>query len=105
MRAVIQRVREASVIISTVPDDLLRGTSNMSLLRYLKARKVPAAIVVIAESAEHALDLYEEGADHVILLSAAEALDVTTWLGCDASVREQRRQIEMEELRKRDEVF
>jgi Kef-type K+ transport system membrane component KefB len=98
-------LEEASVIVSTVPDGLLRGTSNLALLRYLKARSVNAAIVVIADSAEHALDLYEEGADHVILPSAAEALDVTTWLGSDAPIREQRRLIEMEELRKRDEVL
>jgi Kef-type K+ transport system membrane component KefB len=98
-------VEEASVIISTVPDDLLRGTSNLALLRYLKARNVTAAVVVIAASPEHALDMYEEGADHVILPSSAEALDVTTWLGCDASIRQQRREIEMEALRGRDEVL
>ncbi|MCU0453468.1 MAG: cation:proton antiporter [Bacteroidetes bacterium] len=98
-------LEEAAVIISSVPDDMLRGTSNMALLRYLKARNVSAAVVVIADSAEHALDLYEEGADHVILPSSAEALDVTTWLGCGESIREQRRQVEMEELRRRDEVL
>lgn len=98
-------IEEASVIVSTVPDELLRGTTNAALLRYLKARNVQAAVVVRASSPGHALELYEDGADHVILPSATAALDVTTWIGCDDAIRERRRQHEMEDLRTRDEVL
>jgi voltage-gated potassium channel Kch len=98
-------VERASVIVSTVPDELLRGTTNAALLRYLKTRNTQAAVVVRASSPGHALELYEEGADHVILPSHSAALDLTSWIACDDSIRERRRQNEIEELRTRDDVL
>ncbi len=60
-------IQNASVIVCTLPDDFLRGTSNEALLKYLKSRKVKGKIIVYATSVNDALKLYEEGADHVIL--------------------------------------
>lgn len=97
-------LEEASVIISTVPDELLRGTTNAALLRYLKARKVRAAVVVLADSAEHALDLYSEGADFVMtpsMTSAEETIRRIASTNDWEAVRDE----QMEKLRGRDEVL
>lgn len=60
-------MHRASVIVCTLPDDFLRGTSNEALLKYLKSRNVKGRVVVYANSAKEALKLYDAGADHVIL--------------------------------------
>jgi len=60
-------VGKAKVIVSTVPDDVLKGTTNLNLVRV--ARKLNPDAVIIANTIELAgsRDLYMAGADYVFL--------------------------------------
>ncbi|MBI2620022.1 MAG: cation:proton antiporter [Ignavibacteriales bacterium] len=69
-------VDEASVVVSTVSDDFLRGTDNYSLLRYIKSRGGNARVIVQANSAQEAIQMYEAGADYVILPNTLAAQHV-----------------------------
>ena len=60
-------VEHAEVLISSISDDFLRGTSNRKLLASLRRLNPRAKIVVTAESVEEALALYAAGADYVTL--------------------------------------
>ena len=85
-------VREASVLVSSIPDDFLRGTSNRKLLESLKRLNPRAAVIVTAESVPAALELYEAGADYVLvphLLSADRMLEMleTAAMGLLAETR------------------
>lgn len=60
-------VGRAGVIVSTVPDDVLKGTTNLQIVRM--ARKLNPSAVIIANAIELADSraLYEAGADFVFL--------------------------------------
>jgi Kef-type K+ transport system membrane component KefB len=64
------KVADARVIISTVPDGALRGTSNARLLKVLRELCPSATVIVTAETPEQAQALYEQGADFVLQPSA-----------------------------------
>lgn len=61
------KVPEAKVILSTIPDSVLKGTSNLRILRQLKAMAPEAQIIVNSEVLEHAREMYQEGAAYVLL--------------------------------------
>lgn len=58
-------IDSAEIIISTVPDDLLKGTSNLALARELKRLAPNAIIVVNALKLSDASEMYASGADYV----------------------------------------
>lgn len=60
-------IGEAKVVISTVPDSVLRGTDNLKLIPQIRRLCPKARIVVTAESPARAIKMYEEGADYVLL--------------------------------------
>ncbi len=99
-------VHNASIIVCSLPDDFLRGTSNEALLKYLKARKVKGRIVVYATSVKEALKLYEEGADHVILphIVSGENIAALLLLREDESFRRIRAST-IKALKTRDEIL
>lgn len=57
----------AKMIISTIPDHMLRGTSNLKLLVSMKELAPHAKVIVTAETIETARSLYEKGADYVYM--------------------------------------
>jgi Kef-type K+ transport system membrane component KefB len=59
-------VHDAKLVLSTVPDAALRGTTNLRLLQALRTLAPEAAVVVTAGSPAHARELYEAGAAYVI---------------------------------------
>lgn len=63
-------VEHAQVVLSTVPDSALRGTSNQNLLKTVKALAPGAKVIVTADTPEHARVLYRAGADYVLQPSA-----------------------------------
>jgi Trk K+ transport system NAD-binding subunit len=72
-------VEKAKVLVCSISDDFLRGTDNRRLLETLRRMNSNAAIIVTAESTEHALQLYELGADYVVMprmLAANDFLSV-----------------------------
>ncbi|MDH4127384.1 MAG: cation:proton antiporter [Spirochaetota bacterium] len=69
-------LENAKLVISTIPDTILKGTDNLKLIRKIKQVSPNAKIIVTAESAARALRMYSEGADYVFLprLLSAEHL-------------------------------
>ena len=65
----------AELVVCSITDDVLRGTSNLRMLRNARATCPTAKVMLTTEHIPHALQLYEAGADFVYiprLHSAAE---------------------------------
>lgn len=74
------KVGEARVLLSTIPDSVLKGTTNARLLRTAKSLSRGARTIVTAEFYYTARELYSEGASFVFvprLMSIRELADVT----------------------------
>jgi len=80
-------VGKAEVIILSVPDSLLKGTTNERLVRQLRGINSDAKIVVTAELLTDVGALYSAGADYVLvprLNEARELLDAIEAIQADA---------------------
>ncbi len=60
-------IEHAETVVSTIPDTLLRGTSNERLLRKLRRLCPQAQVIVTANNLRGARRLYEQGADFVFI--------------------------------------
>ncbi|MDB6151997.1 MAG: sodium/hydrogen exchanger [Chthoniobacteraceae bacterium] len=69
-------VERAEVLISTVPDSMLKGTSNERLVRLLRGLNPHAKIIATAEMLVQAEVLLEAGADYVSIARLREADDL-----------------------------
>lgn len=63
------KIHEAKVVLCTIQDAFLKGTSNRKMITQLKRVAPHSAILVTAESSAQAIDLYEAGADYVLQAS------------------------------------
>lgn len=57
------RINQCELVVSTVPD----FETNLIILSSAKRGKSKTAVILVAHQIEHALDLYDAGADYVIL--------------------------------------
>jgi Kef-type K+ transport system membrane component KefB len=73
-------IDRAAIVISGISDWFLKGTSNLQLLRSVRSLAPAARIIVTADSAEGAQDLYTAGADYVMVPSALTAEHLATIL-------------------------
>nr|MDQ6945074.1 cation:proton antiporter [Actinomycetota bacterium] len=73
-------IEEARLVISSIPDDILRGTTNLRLMRNVRGLCPRAAVVLTSEHVHQAIDLYEEGADFVYLPRLHSAVTVAALL-------------------------
>jgi Kef-type K+ transport system membrane component KefB len=72
---------DAEIVISSVPDSLLKGTTNEKLVRYVRKVNPTAKIIATAEELAETQILYAAGADYVTLSrldQANELIDVVT---------------------------
>jgi len=72
-------IEDARVLLGTIPDSILKGTSNARLLRQLLAMAPKAQIIVTAETVSQARELYQAGASFVFIprwMSVRELRDV-----------------------------
>jgi Kef-type K+ transport system membrane component KefB len=79
-------IAHAEIVISTVPDYLLKGTSNERLVRKVRALNPTAKIIAVADLLEDIARLYQAGADFVLasrLVEANELLAVIDAAGND----------------------
>ena len=89
----------AKVVLSTIPNTFLKGTTNSRLLKQIRALCPQGAVIVTSETLGEARAFYEEGADYVLLprlLYARHLFDVVqTQLleGLDALREQQMREI------------
>jgi Kef-type K+ transport system membrane component KefB len=67
------RVNEAEVIVSTVPDELLKGTNGATLARSLRALAPQATILVCASRTSAIRELLDAGADYAFTVPAEAA--------------------------------
>jgi Kef-type K+ transport system membrane component KefB len=99
-------VEHARMVVSTVSDDFLRSTSNMTLLRAVRRINPQAHVVVCAETLAQAREMYAAGADYVVMprLETARAfLDVLDAVA--AGTLDDLRNRALADLREREEVL
>ena len=99
-------IEAAKLVISTISDEILVGTSNLRLIDQIKKIAPQAKMIVTAESSSKAVALYQAGADCVFLpnhLAAQHLLTVVERLlrGEEVILKDQ----ELERLCRRDEVI
>jgi Kef-type K+ transport system membrane component KefB len=71
-------IADAKIVISSVPDSLLKGTTNQRLVREVRALNPTAKIIATADEIDGVARLYDAGADYVIIARlnvAGELLD------------------------------
>jgi Kef-type K+ transport system membrane component KefB len=99
-------IADAEMILCTLPNTLLKGSSNLRLLRQLRELNATAEIVVHAELIKDVPDLYAAGASHVLLTRLVEAAEL---IGVIEASRGKRLTEKADELRrevqKRNEVI
>ena len=66
-------VADAEIVISSVPDSLLKGTTNEKLVRHIRAVNPSAKIIATADVLSETQSLYAAGADYVTIARLAEA--------------------------------
>jgi Kef-type K+ transport system membrane component KefB len=71
-------IANAQIIISTVPDYLLKGTSNEKLVRKVRAQNPKAKIIAVADVLADVEELYAAGADYVLSSRLVEARELLT---------------------------
>jgi Kef-type K+ transport system membrane component KefB len=60
-------VEHAKLVVSSITDDVLRGTSNLRLMQIVHNHAPNALVVLTTEHIPQALQFYEEGADFVFI--------------------------------------
>jgi Kef-type K+ transport system membrane component KefB len=91
-------VERATVVVSSISDWMLKGTSNSRVLREVRLLAPSAQVIVAADSAAGAEQLYAEGADYVLLapVLAAEHLYAILSPGTASAIQEARKRQERE---------
>jgi Kef-type K+ transport system membrane component KefB len=99
-------VGEAEVIICTVPDLLLKGSTNLKLLRQLRELNPKGKIFVHAQKVEQISAFYAAGADYVIAPRLLEAEHLVQLLAAtEKNLLDQKRKTQARHLEDRDEVL
>lgn len=99
-------IERARVVLSTVSEDFLRGTDNLTLLRQIKRLNPEARVILSAETLDRARAMYAEGADYVVLprVEAARAfLDILEAI--ERGDLDDLREAALADLADRDEVL
>ena len=99
-------VGHAQVLLCTIPDSLLKGTTNLRLLRKLRSLAPEATIIVTTDVLDQARELYREGASFVYsprLMSVRELAEVV--LDARIGLIDAARREATEELFERAEVL
>jgi Kef-type K+ transport system membrane component KefB len=60
-------IENAELVISSITDDILRGTNNLRMLKNIRASSPNAHVVLTTEHIPQALHFYEAGADFVYI--------------------------------------
>jgi len=99
-------VHDAKLVVSTIPDTILKGTSNLRLLQQARRLCPHASVVVTASRAASALELYDAGADFVFVSRLHSAAQMAAILeqGLTDGFADLRAD-EVARLRMRDEVL
>ena len=99
-------VEHAQLVVSSITDDVLRGTSNLRLMNAVHAQAPNARVVLTSDHIPQALSFYDEGADFVFVprLYSAAACARILRKGLNGGFEEIRSQA-IEHLSHRQEVL
>jgi len=91
-------IDKAKVIVATIPDDILRGTSNQKLVQTVRHMNKDAVVIANAEELNSGREVYASGADYVYMgrVNTARALEEIITRTMEGSLQDYRR--EQEEL-------
>jgi len=99
-------IEAAELVVCSITDDVLRGTSNLRMLRNVRATCPTAKVMLTTEHIPHALQLYEAGADFVYIPRLHSASQIARLLTDGlAEGFETARAAEVERLSARKEVL
>jgi len=70
-------VAKADILVCTIPDSLLKGTTNSRLVRHLRELNPTATIIAVADVLDDVAKLYAAGADYVSVARLGEARDLS----------------------------
>jgi Kef-type K+ transport system membrane component KefB len=99
-------IEEAELVVCSITDDVLRGTSNLRMLRNARATCPKARVMLTTEHIPHALELYAAGADFVYIPRLHSASEIARILREGlAGGFEAARAAEVERLSYRKEVL
>jgi Kef-type K+ transport system membrane component KefB len=99
-------IHGAALVVSTIPDTMLKGTDNMRLLKHARRLCPHAKVIVTANGPAAALEMYEAGADYVFvprLHSASQMAEVLAQ-GLEHGF-DKLRDEQIAQLRRRNEVL
>jgi TrkA-N domain len=100
------KIESAHVVVSTISDAVLRGTTNGRILQQVRHVCPGAQVMVAADTVEAALALYEEGADFVYLSRLYSARYMSDLIGHALQNGFQRvRDEQLRKLKRRREVL
>jgi voltage-gated potassium channel Kch len=71
-------VADAEIVISSLPDSLLKGTTNEKLVRYVRLVNPTAKIIATADVLAETQTLYAAGADYVTIARLDQANEIVT---------------------------
>jgi Kef-type K+ transport system membrane component KefB len=99
-------IEQAELVISSITDDILRGTNNLRMLKNIRAACPKARVMLTTEHIPQALTFYEAGADFVYLPRLQSAPEVARLLkqGVEEGF-DKIRADEIEQLSLRNEVL
>ena len=92
-------IERAAVVVSSISDWMLKGTTNARILRQARSLAPSAQIVVAADSVAGAEQLYGEGADYVLIAPVLAAAHLYELLRhrTSAAIRQARQRQEIEQ--------
>ena len=99
-------IEGAHLVVSSITDDILRGTSNLRMLRNIRATCPKAKVMLTTEHIPQALNFYEAGADFVYIPRLHSASQIARLLKVGlAEGFDEARTAEIERLSARREVL
>jgi Kef-type K+ transport system membrane component KefB len=101
-------VQAARIVVCTISDAILRGTTNLRLLRQARRLCPEAKVVVAADTITSAVELYEQGSDFVYIArlhSAGHMAELIAHAIRDEDRFRQCREDELRLLKERQEVL
>jgi len=99
-------VGSAKILVCTIPDSLLKGTTNVKLVRHLRELNPTAKIIVVAEVLADIPALYAAGASYVSVARLEEAASLCDVLdAADCNLLDDKRASLDERLDGRAEVL
>jgi voltage-gated potassium channel Kch len=99
-------VANAEIVISSIPDSLLKGTNNEKLVRHVRTVNPTAKIIATADVLAEAQALYAAGADYVTISRLDQASElIEAVAAADKGLLDDMRSRLDEQLRDREEVL